>query len=88
VRAAAYTALGKIREAVAAYKKALTWEEEHPRHVSTARINLPKLVAEHRLTTEYDYALEILSSRFQPMDHQFPSARYWWNGSNALIAMT
>jgi tetratricopeptide (TPR) repeat protein len=85
-RARAYLALGKIEEAVAAYKQALDWEAVHPGHISTAQLDLPVLVAEHRLSDEYDYALDILVSRFRPMDHQFPSTRYWWNGCNALIA--
>ena len=85
-RAEANIALGSIREAIAAFKEALSWEAEHPGHISTARLDLPMMVAEYRLATEYDYAVEILSSRFQPNDHQFPATRYWWNGSYALIA--
>src|SRR5688500_738780 len=86
VRAEAYCSLGKIDDAVAAYKGALDWEVTHPHHISTARIDLPKLVAERCLSGEYDYALDILTTRFQPMDHQFPSTRYLWNGSSALIS--
>lgn len=86
VRAEAYRVLGKIDDAVAAYKGALDWEDAHPHHISTARIDLPKLIAERRLSNEYDYALDILAARFKPMDHQFPSTRYLWNGSNALIS--
>lgn len=85
-QARAHCRLGKIDEAVAAYKQALSWEEAHPRHISPARTYYPKLVAEYRLASEYDYALDILANRFQPMDHQFPLERYHWNGSNALIA--
>lgn len=85
-QAQAYSSLGNIDEAVAAYKRALIWEESHPHHISPARTNYPKLVAEKRISGEYDYALDILANRFQPMDHQFPLERYHWNGSNALIA--
>lgn len=85
-RAEAYLSLGRRAEAVAAYKEALQWEEAHPRHISTARIDLPKLVAADRLSNEYDYAFDILTTRFSPTDHQFPSTRYLWNGSCALIA--
>ena len=84
-RAEASLALGERGEAVSAYKQALEWEEAHPRHISTARVDLPKLVALDRLANEYDYALDILTTRFTPMDHQFPSTRYTWNGSCALI---
>jgi len=85
-RAEAYLTLGRRPEAVAAYKQALQWEEAHPRHISTARIDLPKLVAASRISEEYGYAVDILTTRFSPMDHQFPRIRYLWNGSYALIA--
>jgi tetratricopeptide (TPR) repeat protein len=85
-QAEAHRRLGNIDEAVAAYKRALDWEASHPRHISTARIDLPKLVAEKRLANEYDYALDILATRFEPVDHQFPDTRYLWNGCSALIA--
>jgi tetratricopeptide (TPR) repeat protein len=85
-RAEAHLALSEIKEAVVAYKRALEWEQTHPNHITTARVDLPILIAEHRLRNEYDYALEVLESRFTVRDHQFPSTRYYWNGSNALIA--
>jgi tetratricopeptide (TPR) repeat protein len=85
-KARALCALGRINQSVAAYKQALEWERIHPHHISVARIELPKLVTNHRISNEYDYALEILATRFSPMDHQFPTTRYEWNGCNALIA--
>ena len=85
-RAEAYLALGRTAEAVDAYKQALEWEVAHPGYISTARIDLPKLVAADRISSEYVYALDVLTTRFSPMDHQFPSVRYFWNGSCALIA--
>lgn len=85
-QAEAYCSLGRTDEAVAAYKRALSWEESHPGHISPARTDYPKLVAERRLSSEYGYALEILANRFQPLDQQFPLEQYHWNGSNALIA--
>lgn len=84
-RAEANLTLGKKDEAVAAYKQALDWEEAHPRYISTAHLDLPKLVAAARLSNEYDYAINILTTRFSATDHQFPSTRYVWNGSLALI---
>lgn len=84
-QAEANLALGKKGEAVAAYKQALAWEEEHPQVISTARIDLPTLIAADRLSDNYDYALDILTTRFKPMDHQFPITRYKWNGACALI---
>ena len=86
VRAQACLALGKADEAVAAYKRALAWEDARPRHISNARLDFPQLVASARIASEYDYALEILESRFQAFDHEFPFTRYVWSGSCALIA--
>lgn len=86
VRAKAHQALGEIDNAIEAYKQALSWEKTHPGYITTARIELPKLVAYHRLSNEYEYAQEILADRFEPSDFSFPSFRYLWNGSSALIA--
>lgn len=85
VRAEAYLALGRQSVAVSAYKQALAWEVSHPGNISTARIDLPKIVAGNRLFNEYDYVLDILKSRFTELDHQFPSTRYLWNGCCAQI---
>lgn len=82
----AHLTLGATAEALVAYKQALNWEEAHPNHISTARIDFPRLVAASRISSEYDYALHVLTTRFSPMDHQFPVTRYLWNGSRALIA--
>ena len=86
VQAEAYLSLGKIEEAVAAYKQALEWEKTHPGFVTNARIDLPKVIADRRLNAEYDYALDILTTRFSESDHAWPHTRYLWNGSSALIA--
>ena len=84
-RAEAYISLGKIDEAIIAYKSALDWEMLHPRFLSNARIDLPVLIANNRRVNEYDYAMEILTERFKSSDHHWPSMRYFWNGSCALI---
>jgi len=85
-QAAAHLALGNVSEAVAAYKRALELEEYQPNYISTARLDLPTLVAGHRIAHEYHFALAILADRFKASDLQFPSHRYYWNGANALIA--
>ena len=85
-QAVAYRALGQTEDAVLAFKQALDWEASHPGHITEARIGFPKLVVEERLVAEYDYALNILTSRFTPSDHVFPNMRYDWNGCCALIA--
>ena len=85
-RAKAFIALGRIDDAIAAYKEALAAEDAHPGYITTARLDYPKLVAECRLTNEYDSALDVLTTRFEPHDHEWPNNRYVWNGSAALIA--
>jgi tetratricopeptide (TPR) repeat protein len=85
VRAEAYVSLGRIEEAVEAYKSALAWEKDHPHFITNARIDLPILVAEKRLEAEYDNAMSVLNDRFRPSDHSWPSMRYYWNGCCALI---
>jgi hypothetical protein len=71
---------------VAAYKEALAAEDAGPGLITTARLDYSRLVAERRLSDQYEDALEVLTSRFKPHDHQWPHDRYVWNGSAALIA--
>jgi tetratricopeptide (TPR) repeat protein len=85
-RADAYLTLNRATDAVDAYKQALEWEKAHPYRISSARIDFPRLVAEVCISNEYGYALDVLTTRFSPMDHQFPITRYFWNSSCALIA--
>lgn len=86
VRAEAHLAMGNDTDAIAEYKQALDWEAAHPNFISTASTSFPVLVAEMRLTDDYDYALKILTSRFSESDLLFPATEYMWNGSFALIA--
>ena len=86
-RAEAYISLGRIEEAINAYKDALDWELMHPNFITNARIDLPILVVKRRLQTEYDYALGILTQRFKSSDHLWPKMRYYWNGCCSLIAL-
>jgi tetratricopeptide (TPR) repeat protein len=86
IEAVAYRALGRTQDALSALKNALDWEASHSGHTTTARIEFPKLVVQERLVAEYNYALEILTSRFSPSDHSFPNMRYAWNGCCAIIA--
>lgn len=85
-RAKALANLGRIDEAVEAYKRALDWEKSQPGMITTARYDLPQLICERRLAAEYDYAMEILTTRIDLSDHKFPSQRYIWNGCCALLA--
>lgn len=86
VQAEARLSLGRIGEAVVSYKEALDYETRRPGVITTASLDLAKIVAENRLSSEYDFTLEILTTRFKESDFSFPNLRYVWNGSNALIA--
>ena len=72
VRAEAYKTLDQTGQALAAYKAALEWESAHPNFVSLARIDAPKLIADHRLSNEYLFALDILANRFEQSDWSEP----------------
>lgn len=84
-RAEACVSLGMIDEAVSAYKSALEWEKFHPNFITNARIDFPILIVEKKLEAEYDNALNVLTERFKPSDHSWPSMRYYWNGCCSLI---
>lgn len=86
IRAEAFVSIGKIDEALAAYKDALEWEEAHPNYISAARMQFPKLVAEARRRDLYALALNVLTERFRIDEHRFHDLRYFWNGANAVIA--
>lgn len=85
VQAEAYETLGRIADALAVLKLALSWEAKHPNMHSTASIDYPVMVAKYCITAEYDEALMILDDRFKPSDFMFPITRYRWNGCQALI---
>jgi len=86
VRAKAFVSIGKIDDALAAYRNALEWEETHPNYISVARMQFPKLVAEAGRRDLYDLALNVLTERFRIDEHRFHDLRYFWNGANAPIA--
>ena len=86
VESAAYLALGKPETAIAALKRALAREEEFPNFTTNARLDFPRMVALERIREEYDYALDILNSRFNPEELDMPINRYVEQGVRALIA--
>jgi len=85
VQARALETKGKVSEAIYALKLALAWEREHPRYLTTAKIDFPMIVAKRRVANEYDEALVVLEERFKTSDFLFPVTRYRWNGCQALI---
>jgi tetratricopeptide (TPR) repeat protein len=84
-QARAHCVIGNFGNAVDSYKRALEWEKLHPGMTSNARIELPILVSEKKIRSEYEFALNILTDRFTKTDHVFANTRYLWNGSCALI---
>lgn len=86
VQGQAYLALDQLDPAVSAFKQALLREEEFPNVTSNTRLDFPRLVALRRIREEYDYALDILNSRFKPQELAMPVNRYIDQGVRALIA--
>ena len=86
VQGQAYLALDQLDPAINAFKQALIREEEFPNVTSNMRLDFPRLVALRRIREEYDYALDILNSRFKPQELAMPVNRYIDQGVRALIA--
>lgn len=58
-RADAILALGQPRAAVDAYKDVLAEEKRRPNQLTHVATRLPLLIAEHRLTEHYEFAVEL-----------------------------
>jgi tetratricopeptide (TPR) repeat protein len=83
-RATAFTALGRLDDAVAAYEDALRAEARLPNLLTEAGIELPYLVAVAALTMHYDRALSVLKKSRSHV--AFPVQEFKWNAAHALIA--
>jgi tetratricopeptide (TPR) repeat protein len=83
-RAAAYLALGRIAEALAAYEDALTRESVFPNLQTEAYIAFPYLVATRGVREHYARALELLLKHKSRL--MFPVDHFRWHAARALIA--
>ena len=82
-RASAYLALGDIESAIAALETALAREQQYPKLLTQAYLDLPFLIASRRISSRYKRALQLLrqhSGRLMlPVDH------FRWQAAHALI---
>ena len=82
-RASAYLTLGDVAAAVEAFEAALARETVRPNMRTYAYLELPRVIATHRLADRYGQALDILDLNRTRLT--FPQDRYLWNGARALI---
>ncbi len=82
-RASAYLALGDSERAIAALEAALAREEQYPRLLTYAYLDLPFLIASHRIESRYHQALELLERHKQRLT--FPVDHFRWHAAYALI---
>jgi tetratricopeptide (TPR) repeat protein len=83
-RARAYLAQNRLGEAIVAFERALAREAEFPKLLTHAFIELPFLVATHRVREHYVRALELLSQHRDRL--MFPVDIFMWNAARALVA--
>jgi tetratricopeptide (TPR) repeat protein len=84
-RATAYLALDDVKSAIESYESALSREAQRPTVQTQASIELPFVVAVHRIKEVYERALEVLEiSRGRLM---FPVDSFRWHAAQALIAL-
>jgi tetratricopeptide (TPR) repeat protein len=82
-RAAAYLAMGDIEHAIAALEAALVREEQYPRLLTYAYLDLPFLIALHRIERRYKQARELLEHHRARLT--FPVDHFRWHAAYALI---
>lgn len=83
-RATALLTLGRLEEAIGAYKAALACEAEFTNMKTQAYVDLPYLIAIYSITKEYPYALQLLQENRQQLT--FPVEYFLWHAAYALIA--
>jgi tetratricopeptide (TPR) repeat protein len=82
-RAEAFTALGRIEDAVRAYEAALAREAEFPHVLTQAYVALPALVALEGLQREFARARVVLDTHVARPT--FPAEHFMWHAARALI---
>lgn len=85
LRAAAHLQLGEIDKAIASFRTSLALEGT-PGNIgrnSSGHLDLPLLIATHRLKELYPEAMTILDTCRGK--HIFPASRYRWHAAQALI---
>jgi tetratricopeptide (TPR) repeat protein len=82
-RASAYLALGEVEHAISALEAALAREEQYPRLLTDAYLDLPFLIASRSIESRYSLALELLQRHRVRLT--FPVDHFRWHTSYALI---
>ncbi len=85
-RAGAYLTQGKVSDAILSYESALNREIVFPNLKTGAYVDLPFLVATHKITDQFDRALDLLLQHKSRL--MFPVDHFKWNAAHALIAET
>lgn len=80
-RATAYLALEDLNAAIASYEAAIERENAFPNMRTLASIDLPYLIAMNGISSRFDQAMAILSSRVGPM--AFPVERFKHHAARA-----
>jgi len=82
-RATAYLALRDTEAAIQSYEYAIEHELTHPGHITSARLDLPYLIAVDNLSQHFDRALVILE--LASTNLVFPVQRFMFHASKAII---
>ena len=82
-RATAYLALGDTEAAIQSYEQAVKHELSHPGHITSARLDLPYLIAVENLLQHFDRALVVLD--IAGANLVFPVQRFMFHASKAII---
>jgi tetratricopeptide (TPR) repeat protein len=82
-RATAYLALGDTEAAIESYEYAVKHELTHPGHITSARLDLPYLIAVENLSQYFDRALATLELAGTSL--VFPVQRFMFHVSKAII---
>jgi tetratricopeptide (TPR) repeat protein len=82
-RATAYLTLGDTESAIQSYEHAIKHEMTHPGHITSARLDLPYLIAVENLSQYFDRALVILELAGPNL--VFPVQRFMFHASKAII---
>jgi tetratricopeptide (TPR) repeat protein len=84
-RATAYLALGDTEAAIQSYEHAISHELTHPGYTTSARLDLPYLIAVENLTQHFDRALAILELARNNL--VFPIQRFMFHASRAIVLL-
>jgi hypothetical protein len=83
-RATAYLALRDTEAAIQSYEHAINHELTHPGHITSARLDLPYLIAVENLAEHFNRALVILELAANS-NLVFPVWRFMFHASNAIL---